>query len=462
MNKKLLKLITIPLLCICIFAIILSLSTGCSFRLRKDDAVTIWIMPNSQEPENDLKDVLFPFHEKNPEIKIEITPIDWGAAWVKITTAATSGQAPDIVQLGTTWIGSVSALNILTDLTEHAQEIDGANKFVKASWKTGVLVDTKKVMSIPWFVDARAMFYRTDVFDKLNISAKDIDTWEGFEKALVKIKKADLTINGIKVAPLGISGKNDWNVIHNIAPWIWMAGGGYLKTDLKKSNLDSPESINGLSFYVSLVKKGYIPLESLEKNTAQISSGFNNGYYAMYFDGPYQLKNLTTPPERGGSSNLPTAKNFAVPYPKGPKGRVTFIGGSSLAIFKTSKKKKQAWKVVKYLTTDRNAQISYAKATGYIPVYKESFDSAYFRKDNNRKVFIDAVAYGRSYPTISVWGILEPVLTRSLGIMWDNVIECTEKNLAIKPIITKALKESASEMNKELMNQERKKQNDTK
>jgi multiple sugar transport system substrate-binding protein len=33
----------------------------------------------------------------------------------------------------------------------------------------------------------------------------------------------------------------------------------------------------------------------------------------------------------------------------------------------------------------------------------------------------DALKYGKTYPIIPQWGLLEPILTRRFGIMWDYV-----------------------------------------
>ena len=51
--------------------------------------VTMMMMPNSLEPLRDIEDVLKDFKKEHPKIKVKVTVIDWGAAWTRITTAAT-------------------------------------------------------------------------------------------------------------------------------------------------------------------------------------------------------------------------------------------------------------------------------------------------------------------------------------------------------------------------------------
>ena len=396
---------------------------GCAPGAKKDDKIVLkmWVMPNSLEPVKDLEDVLQPFLLKHPNLEIKITAVDWGAAWPKITTAATSGDVPDIVQLGSTWVGTISSMNALYDMKDKIGELGGADAFVPAAWQSSGIEGSNTVTALPWIVDARAIFYRTDIFARLGLTSKDLETWDGFDKALAKIKAANLTVDGKLVAPLGISGKNDWNVVHSLAPWIWGAGGDFVGPDRKTSVLSSEAVLNGLKFYISFVKKGYVPIDYLEQNTAQISSRFNGGECAVYFDGPYEVKNLTTPLSEGGAYGSVTSKNFGVvPYPRGPKGRFTFVGGSNLAIFKASKNKEAAWEVLKYLMT-YNAQVSYSKYSGFLPSKKDAFDHPYFSADPRRRIFKEALQYGKIYPVIPQWGLLEPILTRRFGIMWDYV-----------------------------------------
>lgn len=383
--------------------------------------IKFWVMPNSLEPIKDIEKLLKDFELENPNIKIKITSVDWGAAWTKLTTAATSGDVPDIVQMGSTWVGSISGMGALENLADRVSEIGGRGTFIPTAWETTGIAGSGQITSIPWFVDVRAMFYRTDVLKEAKVDPSELDNWDSFKNALNKIKKANVVINGLEVSPLGISGKNDWNVIHNISPWLWGAGGDYTSRNNKTSVINSKNCFRGLSFYVSLVKEGYVPLEYLELNTAQVSSNFNNGSCAIYFDGPYEVKTLTTPPGQGGAAGSHTSRNFAVaPYPRGPYGRFAFVGGSNLGIFKQSKNKEESWKVIKYLVS-RKPQVDYAKVTGFLPARRDAFDDPFFTADPHRRVFKESVKYGKTYPCIPAWGLLEPVLTRRFGILWEYI-----------------------------------------
>lgn len=403
--------------------------------------INIWIMPNSPKPVIDLEDVLSDFKKENPDIEIVITGIDWGAAWSKITVAATSGVAPDICQLGTTWVGTIASMNALLPLNEYIEEIGGAKAFLPASWNTSGIEGSGEVVAIPWFVDVRGIYFRKDIFDKLGLTKKDLDTWESFEATLKKLKEAKIVVDKSGVIytgkeaeemlkkdptlkimePLGIPGKNDWNVIHNFVPWIWSAGGDLLSSDRKTAIFNSKEAMKGILFYTGLVRKGLVSTKTLELNTAQVSTNFVNGEYVMYFDTSHMVKYMSLPQSEGGFLEGIASKNYDIAlFPKGPAGRYHFFGGSNLAIFKYTKNPKEAWKVVAYLCS-KEAQIKYSQKTGFMPARKDAFDDPYFEKDPKRKVFKEATKYGKSYPCIPAWGPIEPILTRRLGILWDYV-----------------------------------------
>ncbi|MBU0630744.1 MAG: sugar ABC transporter substrate-binding protein [Candidatus Margulisbacteria bacterium] len=430
----------------------LLLVVGCapSKTTSNERVVEFWVMPNSLSPVADIENLLAPF-EKKTGIKVKVTSVDWGAAWSKITTAATSGDVPDMVQLGSTWTSAIAKMGALETFSKEAiSSLGGSKSFVPVAWQTTGIEKSGQVSAIPWFVDARALFIRTDAFKKAGLNPSELQTWDGFRKGLKKLYEADLVFDDQPMAPLGISGKNDWNVIHSLAPWIWMAGGDFLSADRKTCVLDSDAAAAGIVYYLNLVKEGYVPISYLELNTAQVSANFNSGACASYFDGPYEVKTLTRPASEGGAGGSPAAKNFAViGYPKGPKGRMTFVGGSSLAVFKQGKNKADALKVIQYLTSLK-PQVEYAKVTGFLPARIEAFKDPFISNDPNLKVFKEAVFYGRTYPAIPAWGLLEPILTRRLGIMWDQATADNNYDPArIKKQLKLAKKEVESILNQQ-------------
>lgn len=418
---------------------------------QKKDPVSlnIWIMPNSSQSEPDMLEVLKPFTDQNPHINVQVTVLDWGSAWTKITTAATSGEGPDVLQLGTTWVAAIAAMDALEPLTDKVNEVGGAGAFFPASWQTTGIANQDERYAVPWIVDARAIYYRKDIFAKAGIDPKEaFKDWQSFKEALVKVN--GIEVDGVKVAALGVPGKNDWNVPHNVIPWVWGAGGSELTADLKSSAINSDAAVDGVMFYTGLAHEGLVPREALEKNTADVESMFHNGQLAVIFSGPWLIRHYYTPEADGGGASTVAAKHYGIsPIPAGPKGRYTFYGGSHLAVFKSSRHKEEAWELIKFLLS-KEAQVAYAKKSGQLPAVKAAAPEM-TAFNPNYAPFYEAVEYGRAYPSIPGWGPIEGVLTKHFGMIWD--ITAGVSGTYSRESIKRQLDEAAVEINNLLTQQ---------
>lgn len=387
---------------------------------KENVTLDMWIMPNSPQPDKDLLGVLKPFLDENKNINLKVTVLDWGSAWTKITTAATSGQGPDILQLGTTWVPAIAAMDALAPITDKVSDIGGESAFFPATWNTTHIAGDDTIYGAPWFVDARAVYYRTDVFEKAGINPTEaFKTWDSFKAALKQVN--GMSVDGKKIAALGIPGKNDWNVPHNIFPWVWAGGGNILSDDNKSGAFNSDAALDGVMFYTGLAADGLVPKGALEQNSAQIESNYSNGDYAVMIDGPWVLKGYKTPKDKGGTADAVAANKSAVlPLPAGPSGAFTFFGGSNLTVFKNSKHADEAWQVIKYLSTG-DAQLAYSQVSGQLPAVKSVMQSDAITSDPNMAQFVKAAENSRSYPSIPQWGPIETVLVKHFGTMWDIV-----------------------------------------
>ncbi len=392
---------------------------------KESGELLIWVMPNTPKPEKDMDALLEPFKAAHPELKVKVSVLDWGSAWTKLTTVAIAGDGPDVVQMGATWCPFLTDLGALLPLDDMEKDLDVKNAFMPATLQSAKPRLSAHLTSLPWFIDVRPMFYRTDVFAQAGVDAKKMKTWSDYLAALEKIKAAGIKHNGELVSPIGFPGKNDWNVVHNFAPWIWSAGGDFLNAKGDKCTLDSPESMKGILFYLDLVRKGYNPKTNMEKNTAQVSADFDAGRVASIFESTIKNTYLTRPPEQGGSGGTHVAENYDVLLPPaGPMGRSIFMGGSHLAVFKSSKSPEAAKLLVRYLCADSAAQLAHAQISGFLPALKVAFNSPWFTRDSKRLVFRDLVQYGKIYPSVPYWGEIETsVLMKRLGNLFDIAAE---------------------------------------
>lgn len=386
--------------------------------------LSIWVLPNFPDPQRDMEKLVKLFEMEHPGIDVEVTVLDWGSAWTKITTAATAQSGPDVIQLGSTWTAAVTEMGALVSLDSLVQQMGGADLFEQATMESARPRASDSITSVPWFVDVRPLFYRKDVLAKIGVDPATIQNWSDFQKVLRRIRDIRPIVEGNLVQPIGYPGKNDWNVIHNMAPWIWGAGGGFLDSTATQSNIASKESIRGILFYLNLVKNEFNERRNLEKNTAQVSADFDEGRLAFWLDATTKTIYLDRPQFLGGTGKSAAARNYAcILPPTSPNGNARyFVGGSNLAVFKFSKHPKEAMRLLEYLVGRPDVQMQMSRASGFLPTLKATYDMPYFRENPNRMVFLKMVRQGQPYPSVHYWGEIETtILSRRLGNIFDLV-----------------------------------------
>jgi multiple sugar transport system substrate-binding protein len=373
--------------------------------------LTLWVMPVTTNAQHDIPELLQPWLREHPEVRVKLTVLDWESGWNKITAAAASRRGPDLLELGTTWMPAIAAMGGLEPLSEaQLAQVDGGAPYFAELWKTTQVFGRKGVYGLPWYADVRAAYYRTDVFAQAGVDPKAaFATWDSFHDALKKINGQ--VVGGKRVAALAYAGKNDWNVVHNLAPWIWNAGGDVLTPDARHSALDSPQALRAIDFYSSLAVEGLVPPNALEKDSDILEGAFVAGEYGVIFSGSWLVRRIFQAPP---GSSIRTHFDVA-PYPAGEHGHATFFGGSNLAIFKGSKHKAEAWALMKYLGS-KPAQVMLAQLSSMMPTRPDAaLDPALVARHPAYAKLGAIVADGRAYPPIPAWGPLETVYTKHLG-----------------------------------------------
>jgi len=406
---------------------------------RQKTVLQMWIMPNSLDPEADMDRILRNFELENPGIKVEVTVLDWSVAWTKITTAATTSNGPDILQMPTTWAASVTQMGALLSLDSLLELAGGDSVFVPSAMRFARPIGSDSVTSFPWFLDVRPLYFRRDVLAQIGVKSTDIVTWNDFKKTLKKIQQAKLVIEGIPVEPIGYPGKHDWNVIHNFAPWIWGAGGDFLDSTATRSTIADSASIAGIMFYLDLVRMGYNNRRNLGKNTSQVSSDFDEGRFAFWFDATNKTIYLDSPRFLGGQAKSVTARNYSCMLPpSSPKGNEPwyFAGGSNLSIFRFTQHKRESKALLRYLTTRADVQLSMSRTTGFLPALNVTYEYPFFKEDEKRQIFQQMAMHSKSYPAVHYWGEIETdILLRRFGNIFDLITASPSDQWPEKAII---------------------------
>ena len=381
----------------------------------------VWIMPNGANPQGMLEQRLSLF-EKETGLKTKVVVLDWGEAWSAITRALEGKtEAPAVLQLGTTWVSYFASRGELAKLDPYLNEIK-PDRFVNVSWNTTGTDGDSSVYSIPWFIDARALLANKTILEQVGITANDVSTYEGFAKALRKINDAKIQRkDGFQVKSYAFPGKSDWNIPHNFAPWVWSAGGSFVRKDEKgvwHSNLMDPQTITGIASYLNFVLDSLVDKTSLRDNTAPVVQHFNSGEVAFILNTTELVMQTRHEAAEGGlaASQINTDGIELMQVPAGNAGSVCFIGGSNLSIPKSKANDPNAAKLLKFLIRNDNLD-AYTKQIGFLPPVKEVLQN--WAQDSSYKILIKLLENGQNYPNIPEWTLIEGSLVSLFSDIWS-------------------------------------------
>src|SRR5690606_5981857 len=127
------------------------------------------------------------FERENPDIEVKVQQIPWTAAHEKLLTAHVGNASPDVAQLGNTWVPEFAAIHALEPLDTRIARSDiiASDAYFEGIWNTNVVDDT--VLGIPWYVDTRVIFYRTDILAEAGYDSVP-QTWAAWVEAMHAVK----------------------------------------------------------------------------------------------------------------------------------------------------------------------------------------------------------------------------------------------------------------------------------
>jgi multiple sugar transport system substrate-binding protein len=386
--------------------------------LKKGTTINFWIMPNGPQPQADMEKTVAPF-EQQTGVKVNVEVVGWDVQLDRIKNAAVSGQGPDVTQAGTTQVPFFAALGGFEDLSSRISEIGGKDAYAPGVWQTTQLQGQDGTYAVPWFTEARAIYYRKDVLEKAGIDpATAFTDINAFQKTLQTIKDNVPTIGGKPISPFGMPGKKAFDLVHHVMPFVWDNGGAELNNDASKSTINSAQAEQGVDFVAQLVKKGLFDKSMLERDGTQVENQFKGGRLAVWIGGPWVLSTISRTDDKNW---VPAArKNVGVaPMPSGPAGKAfTFVGGSNLMMYKSSQHKNEAWALMKYLSSD-SVQKSYADLLSFFPARLKPQEEV-GNSDDNHKAFYAAIKQGRTYAPIAQWGPIENAYKGRFGNILDS------------------------------------------
>nr|WP_258037372.1 MULTISPECIES: extracellular solute-binding protein [unclassified Streptomyces] len=364
------------------------LLVGCSvLSPGSDDRVLeVWMM-NHSVGEAFIDKAVAEFEDENPGVEVRVTIQEWGGIGEKVTAALTSGDGPDVIEVGNTQVAQYVTTDGLADLTGQVVSLSGDD------WVPG-LADPGQVYGhqygVPFYAANRVVIYRTDHFEEAGIESppEDREEWLSVTDQLDEVPGRQ----GIY-----LPGQN-WYVL---AGFIWDEGGDLAVESggVWQGALDTPQAAAGMEFYEQLQRLGDGPIDADEANPAHEEVFAQN-----------EVSQLITTP---GSAQAIVEANpqledklgfFPVPGKEAGTPGAVFTGGSNLVIPDATDDLRLAYEFVKMLTGDK-WQTELASSLSLVPNRVTLSDAV--QDDPGAVAMVEGARNGRATPQSPHWASVE-------------------------------------------------------
>lgn len=353
--------------------------------------------------------------EKDERLKVKLNVLPWQGGWARMVNTALYGEGSDISEIGSTWVGDFVKMEALNPFSNADLRLFGTDKvFLPASWSSGTtqtLDGLTMVWAIPWTADTRVIYYRRDLLAQAGIDETTaFETPEAFENTL-----QTLLDKGIRVPltlPMGRSRQN----VHNAAAYVWGAGGMFLSPDGKRITFAQPEALAGMKAYFRLARFLVPEVHGFGEGASE--NYFLSGNAAITISGTWVPTQIVSAEifEKVGAACVP-----GVPW----------VGGSNFVIWKHCRVKREALRLLQYLTTGPLSHTVYPSAG--LPTRLTDLEDARYLSDPRWRVMHESLLKGQAFPTEQLWGLIESRLTDLLPIIWEQIL--TEPQTPIETIL---------------------------
>lgn len=331
--------------------------TGSTESSGDGDGLTYWASNQGTSLDDD-KAVLTPQLEKFEEetgIPVNLEVIGWNDLQTRIQTAVTSGQAPDVVNIGNTWAASLQSTGAFMPFDDEAFEaIGGKDKFVEAALETGG-APGEEPTSVPLYGLAYGLYYNKAMFQEAGLTPPT--TWEELVSSAQALTTGDRY--GLALAA-GSYTENAHFAFINAAQ-----NGADLFDSDGEPTFTEDGVVDGIKRYLDLMQSDKVVSTSnvQYENAIRAVNDFATGKVAM-------ILNQNNANNSIAANGMTSDEYGVVPFPA-PSDSDTdvasHVAGINLSIFDASGNKDDALKFVEFMTREET-QTALGRPFASLPV----------------------------------------------------------------------------------------------
>lgn len=357
---------------------------------RNDDGrttVRFWAFGREGE---EVRALVPKFERENPDLRIDVQQIPWTAAHEKLLTAYVGDALPDASQMGNTWIPEMEALSALATLSARiarSKSFDRADSFAGV-WSSNEVGG--EIWGVPWYVDTRVIFYRSDLLAETQASWPP-KSWAEWRTAMEKLRALSPDRFAI-LLPI-----DEWAQVMTLGQ---QRGAPLLKDGGRRGGFSEPRFRAALDFYAGLFRDGLAPPLD-QSGLANLFQQFAEGYFAMFISGPWNLTEMERrlPPElRDDWATAP----LPPPEAGGMYPGTSLAGGASLVVFRGAKNPEGAWRWIEYLSEPAQ-QSEFFHRAGDLPSRRSAWKATGLANDARAAAFLTQLAQVSPSPKVPEW-----------------------------------------------------------
>ena len=383
--------------------VLVALCLACS-DARTGTVVEFWALGREGEV---VQQLMPEFERRNPGIHVRVQQIPWTAAHEKLLTAFVGEATPDVAQLGNTWVPEMVALDALAPLAERVASsatVEVAD-FFPGIWDTNVIDGA--LYGIPWYVDTRLLFYRSDLLERAGYPQPP-RTWSEWHDAMRRVSRLEGSRYG---AFLPV---NEWQP----AVILGLQNGSPLLRDGGRFGaFREPAFREAFEFLIQLYREDLTP-SARDRQLGNIPQEFARGWFAMYITGPWYIGEFRQRLPEALQDDWMTAP---LPGPEPGSPGLSVAGGASLVVFEMSEVKDAAWKLIEYLA-ETEQQVRFYELMGDLPARISAWEDPVLDDNAYAGAFRVQLDHVQPTPKVPEWEqiatqVLNHVEAAALGSM---------------------------------------------
>jgi len=337
-----------------------------------------------------VKEIIDDFQKENPNIKVNITTLQFTPLFSKFMTMVAGGNPPDILHIHPQEISKFANQGLFDDsmLTKMSLKKED---FVSSAWNDSFAAYDRKQYGIPIDMGCLALYYNKTLFKEAGIEnppATGDELIQVAQKLTVDKNgkhpnEPGFDSNNIEIYGLGMPS-------NHFAFYMWFAlinqqNDKFLDDSFKKTAFDTQNGIKAWKFLRDLVYTYNV----VPKGEKSVMDDFRAGKVAMAIDGNWWIPKMISDPV---DFEIDTA-----PFPQVFEKKAIWSSGS-VFVFPVNKnadnaRKNATVKLAEYIATSKKYI-----ATGHVPAYIPSFEAA--KEEPYRKAIIEMQEYRVVLPDI--------------------------------------------------------------